>query len=131
METRKVILDTNILIDLFDRDGKLHRQASCHVDKIGVGNILVSAITEMEIIKGVRDREHGVQVAKKMRKVSTMPIDADISTRAINLLNVYHLSHGLDIPDAIVAATCIELSLPLLTYNERDVRFIDGLRLMG
>lgn len=40
-----------------------------------------------------------------------------------------HLSHGLAIPDALIAATSLETGLRLFTYNVRDFKFIKGLNL--
>nr|MDQ2686882.1 PIN domain-containing protein [Armatimonadota bacterium] len=42
----------------------------------------------------------------------------------------YRLSHGLLIPDALIAATALVHDIPLLTKNQRDFRFIAGLRLL-
>jgi len=53
----KVICDTNVLVDLFDRTGERYHKASYYVNEIGMDNILISAITEMELIKGTRNRE--------------------------------------------------------------------------
>jgi predicted nucleic acid-binding protein len=46
------------------------------------------------------------------------------------LVEAYFLSHGLLIADAFVAATAIDLDIPLLTKNQRDYRFIQGLKLL-
>ena len=35
----------------------------------------------------------------------------------------------LDMPDSLIAATAIELNLPLFTYNIKDFRYIPGLQL--
>jgi predicted nucleic acid-binding protein len=48
---------------------------------------------------------------------------------AVDLLRQYRLSHGLLIADALIAATCLAHSTPLLTKNQRDFRFIAGLTL--
>jgi predicted nucleic acid-binding protein len=39
------------------------------------------------------------------------------------------LSHNLAIPDAIVAATAMYAGMELFTYNQKDFRYIKGLRL--
>jgi predicted nucleic acid-binding protein len=36
----------------------------------------------------------------------------------------FKLSHGLQIPDAIIGATAVIYKLPLFTYNVRDFNFI-------
>ena len=48
----------------------------------------------------------------------------EISDTAVGLLRQYRLSHGLAIPDALIAATAIAL-------NQRDYRFINGLELLS
>ncbi|MGD1903647.1 MAG: PIN domain-containing protein [Geitlerinemataceae cyanobacterium] len=45
-------------------------------------------------------------------------------------LRRYTLSHGLQIPNAIVAATAIANRVPLLSKNQRDYRFIAQLNLL-
>ena len=47
----------------------------------------------------------------------------------IRLYKQYKLSHGLDMPDSLIAATAIELDLSLFTYNIKDFRYISGIRL--
>ena len=54
----------------------------------------------------------------------------NISETAVDLLRKYRLSHGLLIPDAIIAATALSLSLPFLSKNQKDYRFIEGLELI-
>jgi hypothetical protein len=46
-------------------------------------------------------------------------------------MTTYCLSHGLLIADALIAATAIALNLPLLSKNQRDYRFIEGLNLLS
>ncbi|MCQ3975644.1 MAG: type II toxin-antitoxin system VapC family toxin, partial [Anaerolineae bacterium] len=54
-----------------------------------------------------------------------------ISDVAVDLLRRYRLSHGLLIADALIAATALSLDTPLVTKNQRDCRFIAGLRLLA
>jgi len=68
-------------------------------------------------------------MAKKLEKIDAIDITPNVSVLATSLLRTYHLSHGLSIADALVAATAIETSFDLLTYNTKDFRFIENLRL--
>lgn len=92
-------------------------------------NILVSAISKMELIKGTLHKEHSQQVAKKLERLDTILLSPEITIRTVELLNIYHLSHGLAIPDALIAATSLEIRLKLFTYSVRDFKFIKGLNL--
>jgi predicted nucleic acid-binding protein len=49
---------------------------------------------------------------------------------AVNLLRQYRLSHGLMIPDALIAATAIAMNQPFISKNQRDYCFISGLQLL-
>ena len=55
--------------------------------------------------------------------------DQAVSRRTISLIRDYSKSHGLLFADAVIAATCLENNLKLITLNEKDFRFIDGLEL--
>jgi predicted nucleic acid-binding protein len=50
-----------------------------------------------------------------------------LSKKSLELMKKYSLSHGLLIPDAIIAASAITKNLPLWTFNQKDFKFIDDL----
>ena len=49
--------------------------------------------------------------------------------KAIELLYNYRLSHGLLIADSLIASTALVLDADFLTKNQKDYRFIEGLKL--
>jgi predicted nucleic acid-binding protein len=59
-----------------------------------------------------------------------LKLNEQISDAAVDLLRQYRLSHGLAIPDALIAATAIVLNRPLISKNQRDYRFISRLQLL-
>ena len=61
--------------------------------------------------------------------VTRLPVSAAASQRAVTLLHTYGLTHGLGIPDALIAATALEGDHTLVTSNRRHLRFIAGVRL--
>jgi len=52
----------------------------------------------------------------------------EISKRTISLIDQYSNSHGLLLPDAQIAAVCLENDLTLVTYNVSDFKFIKSLK---
>ena len=61
---------------------------------------------------------------KRIKFYDVVQIDSTISVKAIELIESYRLSQGLQIPDAIIAATSIVYQIPLYTYNLKDFDFI-------
>ena len=106
-----------------------HSQTVALIESIGIDNVLISAISKMELIKGTLHKEHSQLVSKKLKRFDTILLSPEITIRTIELLNTYHLSHGLVIPDALIAATSLETDLRLFSYNVRDFKFIKGLKL--
>lgn len=49
MATQKVICDTDVLIEFFDEKKARHSQTVSSLKKIGIENILISAISKMEL----------------------------------------------------------------------------------
>ncbi len=65
-----------------------------------------------------------------LRRFQIVSLNGDITAIATDLLRQYRLSHGLVIPDALIAATALFLDQDFVTKNQRDYRFINGLRLL-
>ncbi|MHC8949440.1 PIN domain-containing protein [Sphingobacterium hungaricum] len=129
METEKIICDSDVIIELFDENKKFHSQTEVKINHIGIENILISGVSKMELIKGTHSKEHLQKIQKKLKRLDTILLSPVITLRAIDLLTTYHLSHGLTIPDTMIATTSLETNLKLFTYNLRDFKFIQGLSL--
>ena len=65
-----------------------------------------------------------------LERFEIIKLSEAISDKAIDLLCNYRLSHGLLIADALIAATAIVIDTPVLSKNQRDYRFIQGLNLL-
>jgi len=124
MEKEIILCDSNVVIDWIN-----HRQKAIDDLQRIEGNIAISIITEYEIIAGAKDLMMQKRFEKLLGNYITISLDQEISFLGINLYKKYKLSHGLDMPDSLIAATAIELDLPLFTYNIRDFHYISGIRL--
>ncbi len=62
------------------------------------------------------------------RDALILPITENISQKAIDLLETFALSHGLQMGDALIASTAIEHNLTLLTGNVKHFKPIPLLR---
>jgi predicted nucleic acid-binding protein len=119
------LLDTTILIDL----SRGSTDAANFVDSCQVSDIplLISVISAMEVIAGCRDKTE-VQKAKKLiadfHVLHLSPVE---SAKAYALMLAYSKSHGLTIPDALIAATAITQGLELASDNARHFDMISDL----
>jgi predicted nucleic acid-binding protein len=118
-----VLCDTNIFISAFNGRVDTIDQLS----KIGLSDIVLSSITVMELFQGMGNKSELAQMKKKIKFYDVVQIDEAISQKAIEIIETYKLSHGLQIPDAIIAATAIVHQIPLYTYNTRDFDFLPGI----
>ncbi len=118
------LVDTDILIDA-ERGS---------ADAVGflasirnLGSIRISVISAMELVIGCRNALELTNVREVLEYFVVVPIDPSISTCAAQLVDAYHLSHGLLIPDALIGATAIEGDGLLYTKNVRHFQMIPRL----
>lgn len=123
-----LVVDTDILIDA----GRGASEAVAYLQDAGQRySLTVSTVTQMELFVGCRDKRELGEVEKFLLRFQVIKLSEDISDAAVALLKQYRLSHGLLIPDALIAATALSLDAPLASKNQRDFRFISGLKLQG
>ncbi len=115
-----ILCDTNIFIHAFNQ----HETTLKSLNKIGLENIVLSSITLMELYQGMGNKQELLQMKKKLAFYDVIQVDRLISEKAIELITNFNLSHGLQIPDAIIGATAIICKIPIYTYNLKDFSFM-------
>ena len=121
------IVDTDVLIDAALQ---ISKAIDC-LDGLEQNSMLsVSVITQMELFVGCRNKTELGNTKRFLQRFQVLKLSDQISDKAIGLLLQYRLSHGLAIPDALIAATAITFNQPFISKNQRDYRFISGLRLL-
>ncbi|MGL5943813.1 MAG: type II toxin-antitoxin system VapC family toxin [Waterburya sp.] len=124
----KLLVDTDILIDVSKGiEISLNRLQS----EANNSTLAISIITQMELMVGCRNKTELQNLEKFLRRYIIIKVNELISDKAIELLSQYRLSHGLLIPDGLIAATSIVINAPLLSKNQRDYRFISELNLLS
>lgn len=117
------LIDTNIIIDALRNKDKpkdyLRTQTT----------LICSIITAAELIRGSRNKEEQVRIEKVIKDFEVIPLSSTLGEKMLGLTKNYSLSHGLEIPDALIAATAIEENLTLVTSNTKHFSFIKGLKL--
>ena len=122
-----ILCDTNIFIEAF----KNNPSATEMLRRIGFQNISLSAVTLMELYFGAFDKQELARIKSRMKNLETLILDRSITNAAINLIEQYSKSHGLQIPDALIAATAICKDMELLTYNIKNFKFIQDIKLFS
>ena len=91
----------------------------------------VSAITYMELVQGMRDKEEFRKFQRQFKKWKTevVHIDQEISSRAIFYVQEYGLSQSMKLADALIAATAVQNSELLATANDKHYRFIPNIEI--
>ena len=122
-----IIFDTDILINV----GRGKTEAvNCLQTLTQTSTPAISIVTQMELIVGCRDKTELQTLAKFLARFQIIKITEQISVKSVELLNQYRLSHGLLIADALIAATALEADENFITENQKDFRFISGLKLL-
>jgi predicted nucleic acid-binding protein len=120
-----ILCDTDIFIEAL----KNNRRAIKMLRQIGFENIALSAITVMELYFGAVNKREMTKIKNRLQQLRIVHVDQGICEEAMDLIERYAKSHGLHIPDALIAATAICKGIQLLTYNVKDFKFIKRINL--
>ena len=121
-----MLVDTDVLIWFF-RGRPSARTVIEDCPDVGL-----SAVTYMELVQGARNRKE-LRLLRRTIAVNVwhiLPITESISHRATMCVENYALSHGMQLADALIAATAIESSLTLVTANTRHYKFLPDISLL-
>ncbi|MFM7584189.1 MAG: type II toxin-antitoxin system VapC family toxin [Caldilinea sp.] len=103
------VFDTNIVIDA------LNGVADADVEYSRYARVLISRITWIEVMVGVREDEAQVRNLLETR-FEMIPLDFAVAEKAVDLRRSYRLR----LPDAIIWATAQVHATVLVTRNTRD-----------
>ena len=89
----------------------------------------ISAVTYIELAQGCRNQAELERLKQGLsaRDTRIVPVNEAISERAMRLIDLHALGDGLQLGDALIAATALEHGLPLLTAKVKHFKSIGGL----
>jgi len=122
----KIILDTNILIEILKGDHSIVSKVES-LDAV----LSISSITVMELYYGAFNKQELFKLKKFVHLFEVIELNRKISKISSELIFEYAKSHNLAIPDSLIASTAIYENCSLYTLNVKDFRFIDGLTLFS
>ena len=120
-----MIIDTDVLIWYLKGNEKARKAVYANIP------FKISVINYLEILQGMKNKRELQLLQKYMKKWSTeiIQINENISTRAMYFVEDYHLSHSMELGDAIIAATALENHDILLTANDKHYSFIPNINI--
>ena len=120
-----ILCDTNIFIEVFRKNAFIRSE----LEKIGYDNIVVSDVVRAELFFGAINKVDLQKITKCLENFPVLNIQQKISQMAVDFVKGYCLSHKLNLPDALIAATAIFYDIDLFTLNVKDFRFIPNIKL--
>lgn len=113
--------DTNVILGLLKKDPDVKQ----FVEENDIG---VDTTVYIECLQGSKSNREKELISKYLSRFRIYHHTPEMSAKAMALISLYSNTHGLLLPDAQIAATCLVNNLTLLTFNTRDFQFIDGLK---
>ncbi|MBO6585087.1 MAG: type II toxin-antitoxin system VapC family toxin [Gracilimonas sp.] len=109
----KMIVDTNIFIDFL----KGNEDAVHFIQKNQP--VSTSVVVVSELYSGVKTKAEMNELGSFLSFVNKIDVTEAIARKAGLLRRKYHKSHGIKIPDAIIAATAEQQGVPIATLDKK------------
>ena len=89
----------------------------------------LSIVSLMELLQGARSKLEARQIRQSLRQLQfrILPLSEAIGAAAAVIIEQHALAHGIQLADALIAATAIETDHPLCTANAKHFRPIGSL----
>lgn len=111
---KRPLLDTDVVIDY------LRRQADAVASVKGRSmRPLISAVTVGELYSGVKEGKERTELDGLAVAFRVIPVTREIGVRAGLHRRQYRKSHGVQLADALIAATAEEMDAELFTLNTK------------
>ena len=116
------ILDTTIVIDMLRSTPvalNWHRG-------LGQKVVAITPIVWMETVQGARDKTERSQIVRFVRQYPVEHPNADDNRWAMRQFAQFHLSHGIEMADVLIASVAVRSNVPLYTLNLKHYQILPG-----
>ena len=113
-----MIFDSDVMIWAF----RANRRALKAIDD--ADSRAISSVTYMELLQGVRDKVEMREMKRFLSRLSfaVLPITANISNRAVAIMEETALKSDLGVCDALIFATACETGETLISGNKKHFK---------
>jgi hypothetical protein len=121
-----MIFDTDVMIWAFRGNVKA-------LDAIDAASErAISAVTYMELLQGVRNKKEIISMKRFLSTLgfSVLPITANISSKAVSIMENTALKSSLGVCDSLIFATALDTGETLLSSNARHFKEVPLLETM-
>jgi len=121
-----IIIDTDVLIEIFDRNSKIGDEALKKIEESGE-EVAITSINLHEILYGHLKVGKKIQGIGKLDTIEFDKRDAEVSSK----IEVNAEKNGRTIPriDTMIAAIAVNRNAKLFTYNKKHFKEIKKIRL--
>lgn len=119
------VFDSNILI--YHLNDALPTNVLKHVETWIADGAVISVITRIEVLGYPQTTSQLRQATHLLAYFAEVPLHESITQQTIALRQQYRIR----LPDALIAATALDLGFSLVTRNTQDFRVIDGLSILN
>jgi predicted nucleic acid-binding protein len=118
-----MIFDTDVLIWASRGNQRAARAIDAAPDRA------LGIVSLMELLQVARSKLEVRQIQQSLRQLQfrVLPLSEVIGAAAASLIEQHALAHGIQLADALIAATAMESGLPFCTGNAKHFRPIRGL----
>lgn len=118
-----MIFDTDVLIWASRGNIKAARAIDAAQDRA------LTIVSYMELLQGARSKLEIRQIQQSLRQLEfrILPLSEAIGAAAAALIEQHALAHGIQLADALIAATAIDSGRQFCTGNSKHFRSIHGL----
>ena len=122
-----MIFDTDVLIWALRGNLRAARAIDDAPDRA------LSTVSLMELLQGARNKLEARQLQQSLRGLGfqILPLSEPIGAAATTLISQHSGSHGLQVADALIAASALESGDDFCTGNAKHFRPIRGLSLVA
>lgn len=118
-----ILVDTDVMVDYLRRYGKAVSFVDEHAERI-----IISSITVAELYAGAKGQAEEAALDVLATSFPVVPVSADLARAGGLLKRDYGKSHGLGLPDAIIAATAQAENAELCTLNVKHFPMFPDLK---
>ncbi len=121
----EVLVDTDVLIWYIRGNEKAYKLIN------DLESFCISSITYMELVQGMKNKDELkiLQRALKQWNAKVIYVNEEISARALFYVEEFFLSHSMQIADSLIASTCMQFGMKLITSTDKHYKIVKDLEI--